>query len=649
MSETLRKAFEAYQAGRFQEALDRIGEAATRPGSRTQEMQSLEGNCHLRLGRTIDAAESFARGATLAGPNAAMLAKFAVGLFSRAGARRRIAEFGGRAVELNPGEMSLLFDHASALFGEGRYHEAAAVAGGLDRTNPHHFALIVNSFRLTGQFARLSEELEAACRRDPGDALAQVSRFVVAREIADFPVVEEQERLLGDRSAPVRSALTDAEPAMARLLWARTDRAASLPNADSIRAAAGFAAVSRRAMSAPGEKLKIGYLSSDYHAHPTMRLIEDVFELHDRDAFEVTLFCHTEPYQRAWQQKNLPPDVVASIVHVGDLDDAAAAAEISRRGIDVLVDLKGHTMGARLGIVSQSDCPVKVTFLGYPGSVMGAGLDYALTDRIVTPDTAIPCFEEKLCRLPETYQPNGMLRRPLPVEASRAGTGLPEKGFVFASFNSIQKITPATFGLWCRILKAVPGSVFWVFAERTEARANLMRAFRAAEIADDRIVFTGGIPYESHVARLGLADLGLDSMPYNGHTTTSDMLWAGLPLLTMRGEAFQARVSESLLAAAGIDGLVADDAEDFVHRAVALAASPDRIGALKAHIEENRFRAPLFDSERYTRHLENAYRLMADRARAGLAPALIDVPALPPRIGRFSERQRGRQEIIPVR
>lgn len=641
MSDVLRKAFELYQAGRYQDALDRIAEVASRPGRRTQELCSLQGNCHLRLGRTLEAAEAFAAGSALPGANAAMLAKFAVGLFSRAGARARIAEFGPRAVELNPGEMALVFDLAQALFGEGRYHEAAAVAGNLDRTNPHHFALIVNSFRLTGQFTRLSEELEAACRRDPGDALAAVSRMVVAREIADFPVIEEHEQSLGSLTDPLRGPMTDGEPAMARLLWAKSDRAASMPNADSIRLAAEAAAPFRRPIGGEGARLRIGYLSADFHEHAIMRLFEDVLALHDREAFEITLFCHTEPQQRGWQTRNLPEDVQAATVHVGEMDDQAAAAEIDRRGIDILVDLMGHTMRARLGIVKQATAPVKVTYLGYPGSVMGVGYDYAVTDPVVTPDAAIPFFEEKLCRLPETYQSNGMLRRPLPPMGTRAAAGLPDKAFVFASFNAVQKITPETMRLWCRILKAVPGSVFWVFAERTEARANLMKAFRAAEIEEERIVFTGGMPYAGHVARLGLADLGLDAFPYNGHTTTSDMLWAGLPPLTMRGHSFQARVSESLLKAARIEGLVADDPEDFVHRAVALAASPDRIRALKAEIEENRFRAPLFDSERFTRHLENGYRLMAERARAGLAPALIDVPALPPRIGPFSDRRRG--------
>ncbi|MBB4064515.1 O-linked N-acetylglucosamine transferase, SPINDLY family protein [Gellertiella hungarica] len=641
MSDILRAAFQAYQSGDYARALGMIDTAGKTPAGRTQELSSLKGNTLIRLGRMLDAAEAFAAGSALPGPNAAMLAKFAIGLYSRAGARRRIVEFGARAVALNPGETALLYDYAAALFEEGRYHEAAAAAGGLDRANPQHFALMVNVLRLTGQFGRLSEELEAACARDPGDMLAAVSRMVVARETADFPLVEAHERALGATADPQRSALTDSEPSMVRLLWAGSDRACALPSADSIRLTALPAAPLRRPVSPEGTRLKIGYLSSDFHAHATMRLLEDVLALHDREAFDITLFCHTTPGQEAWQRQHMPADLVSGMVRVGALDDEAAAAEIAARGIDILVDLKGHTMGARLGVVKRSDAPVKVTWLGYPGTVMGAGLDYAITDRIVTPDAAIPFFEEKLCRLPDTYQPNGMLNRPLPKPVSRREAGLPEGAFVFASFNAIQKITPGAFALWCRILKAVPHAVFWVFAERNEARANLMRAFRMAGIEEERIVFTSGIPYAAHVARLPAADLGLDSFPYNGHTTTSDMLWAGLPLLTMRGHAFQARVSESLLAAAGIDGLLAHGPDDFVARAVALAASPDRIAALKATIEQNRFRAPLFDSERFTRHLESAYRLMADRARQGLAPTLLDIPALPPRPAAFSDRSRG--------
>ena len=640
MSEAMKKAVQSYQGGDFPTALTLLHRVMQAEKVKTQELYSLLGNTHLRLGQPVEAADAFVKAARLPGPNAAMLAKFALGLFARAGQRARIAEFAARAMQLHPTDSTIAYDCASALFGEGLYAQAAGLVPVLDRSNPHHLVLSVNCYRITGEFGRLSRELAEAQQRDPDNSLIAMSRYIVAREIADFPVIAEQEALLADLDSAPAKAFLAAEPAMARLLWSKTDAVNARASVDSTVLAAMPRAPFRRPISPEGERLKIGYLSSDFHEHPTMRLFEDVLALHDRTKFDVTLFCYTEPHQVVWQGRNFPPQVLSRIVFVGSMDDAAAAEAIRLRNIDVLVDLKGHTMNARLGIARLSDAPVKVTYLGYPGSVHGGGFDYALTDPVVTPDSAVPHFEEKLCRLPETYQANGQARRPLPKKITRAEAGLPEDAFVFASFNAIQKITPEALRLWCRVLRAVPSSVFWVFAERPEARENLLKAFAAEGIEPRRILFAKGMPYPEHAARLGLADLGLDTFPYNGHTTTSDMLWAGLPLLTLKGDAFQARVSESLLKAAGIEGLVAEDADNFCRMAIDLASSPERIAALKARIEDNRFRAPLFDSARFTAHLEEAYRLMADRARKGLKPALLDIPALPPRTEPFSSRQR---------
>lgn len=640
MSDLLKKAVQSYQGGQFAEALSQLHRVMQAQKLRTQELYSLLGNTHLRLGQTLEAADAFAKGAAQPGPNAAMLAKFAMGLFVRAGARLRIVEFGRRALQLHPSDSALAFDYAQALFSEGQYADAAAIAPRLDRSNPDHLALVVNAYRLTGQFALLSRELEEMHRRQPDNLLVAVSRYVIAREIADFAVSAEEDALMRQEENPAARAVREASPAMARLLWSSSDRTNALPSSDSIRLAAMPAAASRRPVSGEGERLRIGYLSSDFHDHATMRLFEDVLALHDRSKFDVTLFCYTDPHQVSWQGRNFPPQVLSRIVFVGGMDDQRAAGEIANRGIDILVDLKGHTMNARLGIARLSDAPVKVTYLGYPGSVTGGGFDYALTDPVVTPDEAVPFFEEKLCRLPETYQSNGSIRRPLPRAIRRAEAGLPEGRFVFASFNAIQKISRDCLALWAGVLERVPGSLFWVLAGREEVRANLLKAFEERGIARDRIIFAESRSYEEHVARLPLADLGLDTFPYNGHTTTSDMLWAGLPVLTLKGNAFQARVSESLLKAAGLDDMVASDAEDFCARAGRLAAAPQGIAALKDRLETNRFRAPLFDSARFTAHLEEAYRLMADRARLGLAPDLIDVPALPSRTEPFSARAR---------
>lgn len=641
MVDYYKQALRSYQGGQFSTALEQLHAQLAQPRSRSQDIYALLGNVCLRLSRLDEAADAFANGASMPGRNAPMLAKFAMDLSARTGNRARLATFGETAIRLHPNDRAMAFDYANALFGEGRYDLAAALAPKLDRSNPHHLALIINCFRLTGQFERLAEELETAHRREPGNPLITISRFAMAREMGNMEIVAEHDREMAGVSRANRPPLLDAEPAIARLFWAETDELTALANSDSNIVSAKPRTTTRRAISGEGRTLKIGYLSSDFLGHATMRLFDEVLDHHDRSRFEITLFCHTEPNQLQWQRDNLPRDLISGLVRVGEMSDEQAAAAISAAGIDILVDLKGHTMNARLGIMRLSDAPLKVTYLGYPGPVSGAEIDYAITDRVVTPDEAAPFFEETFCRLPETYQSNSSARRPLPPRLSRREAGLPEEGFVLASFNAIQKITPKSVALWAAVMQAVPGSHLWLLANRGSIRANLLRALSALGIAEERVIFAENMPYRDHVARLGAADLGLDTFPYNGHTTTSDMLWAGLPVLTLKGHAFQARVSESLLKAAGLDDMTATDGEDYVARAKALAADPARLAALKQHLEESRFTAPLFDTERFTRHLEAGYVAMADRARQGLAPTCLDIEALPVKGGPFLARARG--------
>lgn len=634
------KAVRSYQEGKFTSALEHLHAQLKQPRSGSQELYALMGNVCLRLSRVDDAADAFANGASLPGRNAAMLAKFAVELSVRSGNRARIAAFGATAVKLHPNDPAIAFAYANALFAEGRYDLAASLAPKLDRANPQHLALIINSYRLTGQFETLAEELEAAHRLDPENPLVTISRFAMAREMGNMDIVAEHDRemaaLTGDRLSP----LLRAEPAIARLFWAETDALCALANADSTLVAARPKAHRRRPISPDGTRLRIGYLSSDFLDHATMRLFDEVLDRHDRSRFDVTLLCHTEPNQLQWQRQNLPSDLLARLVRVGEMSDEQAADAISAAGIDILVDLKGHTMNARLGIMRLSDAPLKVTYLGYTGPVSGADIDYAITDGMVTPDEATPYYEERFCRLPETYQANSSARRPLPRRLTRQQAGLPAEGFILASFNAIQKITPKSLALWSAVMRAVPDAVLWLLAGRASIRINLLRALEAQGIASDRVIFAENMPYRDHIARLGAADLGLDTFPYNGHTTTSDMLWAGLPVLTLKGQTFQARVSESLLTAAGLMDMTAQDQEDYVARARDLAADPARLAALKHHLDDNRFKMPLFDTERFTRHLEAGFMAMAERSRLGLAPACLDIPAMPVRGGPFLTRNR---------
>lgn len=382
------------------------------------------------------------------------------------------------------------------------------------------------------------------------------------------------------------------------------------------------------------DRLRIGYVSSDFFSdHATMKLMGNVLERHDRKRFEIVLFCHTS--EKNTILNTFDREKWGEIVTIRDSSNDEAAHEIRSRNIDILVDLKGYTRDNRLDLFNKPCAPIHVAWLGYPTTAVNADLDYVIGDRFVLPDSAQSDWNEVFCRLPETYQPNDPVHRPLPRESSRAEANFFPGRFIFASFNSHLKITPDVIDLWCRILHRTPDSILWLFARNNLAKVNLMNEFRRQDIAADRIIFMTKEQYADHLTRMQLVDLGLDTFPCNGHTTTSEQLWAGLPVVTVKGTHFASRVTESLLNAIGLPELVAADQDAYVEMAVELYHDREKLNHYKKRLEAGRFMQPLFDAERFCRHLESAYTIMADRAKAGLEPAIIDVPALPPRESSF--------------
>lgn len=381
-------------------------------------------------------------------------------------------------------------------------------------------------------------------------------------------------------------------------------------------------------------KIRLGYVSADFCSlHATMKLLGNVLERHDRERFEVTLFCNTpEEYlsSNAFDRARW-----GTVVDIRELSDEDAVARIRERNIDILVDLKGYTADSRCKMFNLPAAPVHVAWLGYPTTAVNIDLDYVIGDPFVLPDSARPDWGEVFCRLPETYQPNDPVHRPRSTPPARADFGLPPDRFVYASFNAPHKITPRVIDLWCRILRRTPDSVIWLFWRKEVQKSNLLREFARQGVAAERVLFMRDEPYGVHLRRIQLADIGLDTFPCNGHTTTSEQLWSGLPVVTVKGTHFASRVSESLLNAIGLPELVADDHDAYVELAVALHDDRDRLAACRRALEAGRFTRPLFDAERFCRHLETAYTMMAGRAKAGLEPEVIDVPALPPREGSF--------------
>ena len=386
-----------------------------------------------------------------------------------------------------------------------------------------------------------------------------------------------------------------------------------------------LAAIAQPPPATQRDRLRIGYFSADFRNHAVMQLIAGALECHDRDAFEIHAFSYGPEAEDAMRAR-----IRATMDHFHEcarMSDGAITAMARRAGIDIAVDLNGYTQDARLAPFAQRLAPVQVSYLGYPGTVGADFLDYIVADATVLPLDQQRFYDEKIIHLPDSYQANDDRRVIAPDTPSRAEAGLPADGFVYCCFNNAYKITPEIFASWMRILAAVPGSVLWLLANDSDSIARLRGAAEAERIDPARLVFAPSLPSAQHLARHRLADLFLDTLPYNAHTTASDALWAGLPVLTQMGQAFAGRVAASLLNAVGLPEMITRDAAAYEALAIALGRDPARAAALKAKLAAAIPTAPLFNTPRFTRHLEGAYRVMWQRHAAGLAPEGFAVPA----------------------
>ncbi len=388
--------------------------------------------------------------------------------------------------------------------------------------------------------------------------------------------------------------------------------------------------------SQPGDRVRIGYLSNDLQQHATALLLVQVLELHDRARFDVRLYSYGTDDGSPMRARLRA--ACAEFVDVGSMSDVEAAQRIRDDGIEILVDLKGYTMNARTGVVALRPAPVQVAYLGFPGTMAAEFIDYAIVDPVVAPPSMADAFSEKLAWLPECYQPNDRLRQSGPPPG-RAACGLPEDALVLCCFNHTYKLRPETFDLWCRLLRDTPDAVLWLLQSNAQARANLLREAAARGISSERIVFAPVVSSADNLARLVHADLFLDTVPVNAHTTASDALWCGVPLVTCLGDSFVGRVAASLLHAVGLPELVAADLEQYEAIARGLIADRARLAGLKRRLQAERDTVPLFDSERTTRSLEDLYDRMATRWRSGLAPAPLE--PRPPASGSRRGLQQG--------
>lgn len=366
------------------------------------------------------------------------------------------------------------------------------------------------------------------------------------------------------------------------------------------------------------DKLRIAYLSNDFNEHATAYLAAGLFETHDRTGFEVIALSYG-PDDGSPMRRRLSR-AFDRFVDANSMSDAQAASALREMEVDVAIDLKGHTTGARLGILAHRPAPIQASYLGFPGTTGAPFIDYLLADRFVVPERDRPFYSESLVYLPDSYQVNDGKREIAQLAMTRADAGLPADGFVFCCFNNSFKITRPMFRIGMRLLAKVPGSVLWLLEDNPSAVRSLQAAAHAAGVDPGRLVFAPRIPHSEHLARQRLADLFLDTLPCNAHTTASDALWGGLPVLTCAGTTFAGRVAGSLLWAVGLPELVTDGLPAYEALALALARDPGRLAGLRDRLARNRLSAPLFDTDRLRRHIEAAYALMVERQLRGEQP-----------------------------
>lgn len=363
--------------------------------------------------------------------------------------------------------------------------------------------------------------------------------------------------------------------------------------------------------AAPGERVRIGYFSADFHGHATMYLMARLFELHDRAQFEIHAFSYGARAEDEMRARLL--DSVDAFHDVADLDDRQIAELANARGIDLAIDLKGYTQEGRPGIFAHRAAPVQASYLGYPGTTGADFIDYVIADAVTIPEDLHPHFSEKVVCLPHSYQVNDDRRRISDAVVTRADCGLPETGFVFCCFNNNYKISAAEFDIWMRLLQKLGGSVLWLLRDSEIAAQNLRKEAERRGVDPSRLVFADRAPLPEHLARHRCADLFLDTFKVNAHTTASDALWAGLPVLTKLGRSFAARVAGSLLYALDMPELVTETTEDYEKMALAIASDPAKLAAINAKLASNLTSAPLFDPERSTRAIEAVYRQLCRR------------------------------------
>lgn len=617
------------------------------------EVQNLRGLAQASLGRLAEAAACFAAAAALmSDPTGALYNRgnvlFVLGRFeealscydaafarapddaivanNRGNTLRALNRFAealaayDRAVALDPSFAGAHNNRGIVLQTLGRSDEALAsfdraIAGDPKDAEAHYNRGVA----LTG-LKRFTEALacyQAALALQPAHTDAVGAAFGVAAILCDW---RDWERRTADLTANIRNG---AAIGPLTVIAFSDDPALQAQAARNV--AKAFAPVVAATMPIPARpvhsRLRLAYLTGDFRNHVTGHTLADLFEHHDRDRFELWGIALSPAPDSTIRQRLIK--TFDHFIDAANLSDGAIAALLREREIDIAVDLMGHIENGRLGIFARRAAPLQVNYFGHPGTEGADFIDYVIGDRIAIPETLAAHFNERIVTLPGCYLPSA--QTPIPAERpDRRGCELPDDGFVFCSFNSSQKITPAVFDIWMRLLVQIEGSVLWLYASEA-TQANMRRETAARSVDPRRLIFAPPLERAQHLARLGAADLFLDTMPYNAHNTAVEALWAGVPLVTCTGTSMAARVATSVLSAAGLPELAVRSLADYEALALALARAPDRLAALRVKLADAREKSALFDITGYCRRLEAAYQAMLQRHRDGAPPASLTV------------------------
>lgn len=527
-----------------------------------------------------------------------------------------------RAVKLDPANPRTLYNHGTALLKSGDRAKAKPLLEEAISLDPNLTEAQYNLAQLQSEEGDKEQALDrftAILEENPNDDRTRADKFHAQAQLNDWSWHEEYQTyrrhlgLTGIPCTPFSSMTFEDNPDLLRL---RTQAYASkfLPAPKPAPAATD--------LQRPAQ-LRIGYFSSDFHDHATMQLMSGLFEAHDKSRFHIIAYSYDKTPADAVRTRVAA--AVSEFKDISQTSDAALLKMVEADHLDIAIDLKGFTRATRSRLFAERLAPIQIAYLGYPGTQGSTAYDYFIGDHITCPAGSERFYEEHLIRMPNSYQVNDNKRSVASQQYTRKDCGLPNEGFVFCSFNNSYKITPREFDIWMRLLNQVEGSVLWLLDTSETSKNNLRREALARGVAGERLIFAPRVSQADHLARQRVADLFLDTFVVNAHTSASDALWAGLPLLTLPGRQFAARVGASLLTAVGLPELIAKSEADYETRALELAQSPDALAKLRAKLGQNRLKTPLFDTQKFARDLEHAFDLAHARFLRGLPPAHLDV------------------------